>query len=43
VGEEERSVEAWVYVAGDHFVPSPATLVSSGDWLDALQRVPALR
>jgi gamma-glutamylcyclotransferase (GGCT)/AIG2-like uncharacterized protein YtfP len=34
----EREVEAWVYLAGERFQPSAATLVASGDWLAARRR-----
>jgi gamma-glutamylcyclotransferase (GGCT)/AIG2-like uncharacterized protein YtfP len=37
-GAEERAEEAWVYLAGDSFRASAATLVSSGDWLAARRR-----
>ena len=37
-GAEERAVEAWVYLAGDRFRASAATLVSSGDWLAPRRR-----
>jgi gamma-glutamylcyclotransferase (GGCT)/AIG2-like uncharacterized protein YtfP len=42
-GDEDRAVEAWVYLAGAHFTPSSATFVASGDWLDARGLRPALR
>jgi len=32
-GAQERNVDAWVYLAGERFLPSAATLVASGDWL----------
>ncbi|MGH2690622.1 MAG: gamma-glutamylcyclotransferase family protein [Actinomycetota bacterium] len=43
LGGQDRAVEAWVYLAGDHFRPSPTSLVASGDWLGGRRLRPALR